>query len=457
MSPTSFEPEGPRFRKEALRKFDDLQRETLERALGGSIGDGAWGRAQLDVNAGGIGIRSAVRVARPAGVASLSQCRAAVAEIFEYGDIGDESHPHRRGLPPGVRQGLVDALDHLIDERVGAWVDGLPPDEAAEALALVADAWDTPGPARQRTAELPRVTGGHEPLISCAGYEDPEAALGRGSLQRALCRLADASHVASVVDELEAQGDVRGARLLRDLTDSGTSHEWMWAIHPAHGPCLPSPDYVVAIRLRLGAPLLEGNVDCALCGAPVDRLARHALCCATGTSTSGHNGVRDEVLRLAHLADPAAMAEPTGLVTSCPALRPADVLTSAARPGGLAALDIGVVSPDAVGRGDDACEAMVRSKRAKYAAVLPQLEADGVRYLPVVFSCYGRPHPEAQGVLETLAGAAARRLGCVGAGVLLRRTRLAVGVQLWRRAAAMVRACVPAPQFSEGPPGEGGA
>ena len=133
------------------------------------------------------------------------------------------------------------------------------------------------------------------------------------------------------------------------------------------------------------------------------------------------------------------------------------MLTSATRPGVLAALDIGVVSPDAVGRGDDACEAMVRGKRAKYAAALPQLEADGIRYLPVVFSCYGRPHPEAQAVLEALAGAAARRLGCVEAGVLLRRTRLAVGVQLWRRAAAMVRACVPAPRSLDELPGGGAA
>jgi hypothetical protein len=190
---------------------------------------------------------------------------------------------------------------------------------------------------------------------------------------------------------------------------------------------LTDADFVLAARLRLGAPLVDGPVLCALCGGHVDRTARHALCCATGTSTTGHNGVRDELLRLAHLADPAASSEPPGLITAHPALRPADVLTSAARSGGLSALDIGVVSPDAVGRGDDACEAMVRAKRARYAASLGQLAADGVAYQPVVFSCYGKPHPDASAVLSFMATAASRRLGCVEAGTLLRRTRVAVG------------------------------
>ena len=93
---------------------------------------------------------------------------------------------------------------------------------------------------------------------------------------------------------------------------------------------------------------------------------------------------------------------------------------------------------------------MARAMRARYCAALAQLRADGVEYVPVVFSCYGRPHPDASGVLEALAQAAARRVGCVDATSLLRRTRVAIGGQLWRRVAAMVRACLPAPRAEDG-------
>eukprot|EP00973_Karenia_brevis_P055294 7688033-Karenia_brevis.AAC.1 len=71
-----------------------------------------------------------------------------------------------------------------------------------------------------------------------------------------------------------------------------------------------------------------------------------------GPSVRGHNEVRDDVHCLALAADPASELEPPGLIASHPTLRPADVFTSAAT-GRLAALDIGIVSPDATGMGND--------------------------------------------------------------------------------------------------------
>eukprot|EP00969_Alexandrium_andersonii_P155167 6858950-Alexandrium_andersonii.AAC.1 len=71
----------------------------------------------------------------------------------------------------------------------------------------------------------------------------------------------------------------------------------------------------------------------------MDRERRRALACASSASARGHNKVRDALHSLAPLSDPRACTEPTGLAPSAPALRPADVLTSAASPGRLAALD----------------------------------------------------------------------------------------------------------------------
>ena len=133
----------------------------------------------------------------------------------------------------------------------------------------------------------------------------------------------------------------------------------------------------------------------------MDMSAAHALCCAN--SVKGHNAVRDELHAAASACDPSAEIEPSGLITSHPLLRPADVLTSAALLGRLAALDVGVASPHAVGAGVDCTVTMVQTKRENYAVYAGELSRAGIEYAPFVWSCYGRPHPDAARTLVTLA------------------------------------------------------
>ena len=184
-------------------------------------------------------------------------------------------------------------------------------------------------------------------------------------------------------------------------------------------------------------------MPCVRCGAALGAAGSHPLCCALPEATRGHYGVRDEVLALAHLADPTAAVESVGLVPSVPELRPADILTSAAFPGRLAALDIGVTSPDRSGAGEDCCDSMHQRKLGDYGHVLAELEEQGVTYRPMVWSCFGRCHPEAQAILATMATRVARRRGLRGSNLVLRRVRTAIGVELVRRAVNMVRACLP--------------
>ena len=107
------------------------------------------------------------------------------------------------------------------------------------------------------------------------------------------------------------------------------------------------------------------------------------------------------------------------------------------------AFDVGIANPQAQTAGADPCASMVASKLERYAAILPELEADGVEYRPVVWSCWGRPHLGASAAVRSMAQAAARRHGAVGPRDLERRARQAVGVQLWKRAAQMAKACRP--------------
>ena len=71
-----------------------------------------------------------------------------------------------------------------------------------------------------------------------------------------------------------------------------------------------------------------------------------------------------------------------------------------------------------------------------------ELEAAGVEYRPVTFSCFGRPHEDSRLLVQSLARRLARRHG-TEAHVEERRIEARIAVDIWRRAARMVRRCLP--------------
>ena len=70
------------------------------------------------------------------------------------------------------------------------------------------------------------------------------------------------------------------------------------------------------------------------------------------------------------------------------------------------------------------------------------LEAGGVEYKPITFSCFGRPHPDAVALVRALGRRIARRRG-TEAHIEERRLAAHIGVEIWRRAARMLRQCMP--------------
>ena len=75
---------------------------------------------------------------------------------------------------------------------------------------------------------------------------------------------------------------------------------------------------------------------------------------------------------------------------------------------------------------------MVNTKRGTYAAHRHELDAEGSTYVPVVWSAYGRPHPDAVRTLITLVRCTARRRGNSDAFTLARRTAARIAAAIWR-------------------------
>ena len=83
------------------------------------------------------------------------------------------------------------------------------------------------------------------------------------------------------------------------------------------------------------------------------------------------------------------------------------------------------------------------AKSTHYADVLPELEVQNIDYLPATASCDGRRYPCVNRFLLQVSHAAARRKGLDSQIAFYRRWCREVASEVWRRAARMVRACMP--------------
>jgi hypothetical protein len=421
---------GPSIGEDALKSYDALLGRSLQRCLG-RLDDLSLRQACLGVADGGLGMRRAAATALPAYVACRVECRWLV-QLLADGMA-------ECGLAPA---GLLNSFDAETTRAQMQLQAALPASGAEQVRVLVAQAAAarrTPEAAlqRRRRARESALTG--DGLVLPAGCEDPE--FQPESLQGSLQAVCDRDGASSLLDDLGALGLHDRRRHVVELRDPSVSHDWLWRVSPAHGPTVGRGEFQDGVRIRLGAPLGKPGAECSRCRCALGGNS-HGLLCARPEATRGHYEVRDTVLELAHLADPSADVETVGLIPSVPTLRPADILTSAALPGRLAALDIGITSPDATGAGGDCCEAMHRRKLGTYRPHFAELQEGGVVYKPLVWSAFGRAHPETTVVLEALAKQAARRRGLRDHRLVLRRARAAIGVKLVQRAVRMVRACL---------------
>ena len=444
---------GDRVGKDLLHAHDSSLRASLDAILGGGLTDEAWEQATMGVDMSGIGFREAKLSAPIAFVASRIAARPMVKTLAQH--------------VASVGLATVDVQMRLFDERTDAAMEmitgGIDRDTANELLRVAVDKsdavaamWDglfvdePGGEAMEASAALagpprPRRPGdSHHLLPDDADGDDehPDAnALPTAlAIQKALFRITDARRNALIRHSMLRRGDLPGVRRLDELQHAECDHTWMWTLSRHKGKPLAPDDFIDALRIRLGIAGPCELLPCELCGAELmDAAGAHALCCARAESTRGHHGVARTLFDEVAIVDPAAELEAPGLIPGT-LLRPADVLTSAAG-AGLTALDIGIASPDAANAGNDCVVSMYGRKEAYYAEYEPALACQNVVYQPMVFSCYGRPHPRTTAILRTLAKRLSRRRGCASAEWRYRRLRARLASSLWTRAARMVRAC----------------
>ena len=132
-----------------------------------------------------------------------------------------------------------------------------------------------------------------------------------------------------------------------------------------------------------------------------------------------------------------------GFIPSHPDLRPADVLTTAAKPNVTTAVDVGITAPHASGASDDCMESMREGKLRKHGPYSHELQIQGIEYAPATFSAYGRQHPSVTQMLTQAARQAARRRGIGNQNAMLRRLYRTATCEIWRWASRMIVACMP--------------
>ena len=431
---------GPEVQLEQLLDFDEAVEDTLSTTLGGGVAGEALDRAFCGASQGGLGLRRAVETRWPAFLASRTDSRPLAVEVLT-------------GLPDALRDGLFSHWDEQVSNATSAWLAELPSTSVPLARQVIAEGARS---AADRTARLlghlPDAATGvappthdrvHAALVTPVGLADAEHPERRASagLQALLSDIAARGRVDALAARLQAASDWCSVRQLSDLRDPGTDHSWIWLSASASGFALLPLEFCTAIRMRIGASMIAQASPCACCNGVVDSRCHHALRCAPGESTRGHNWVAGSLLGLASLADSTSLAEPRGLIPSRPGLRPADLLTFATIGRG-AALDVSIVSPDSSGAGTDACVATTNKKMDKYKHVLHELHEEGLEYTPVVWSCWGRPGSAASSTVRQLACSAARRRGIADPSILERHVNAIIGCFIWKRVASMALACL---------------
>ena len=197
-----------------------------------------------------------------------------------------------------------------------------------------------------------------------------------------------------------------------------------------------------SVRFRLGCAGPAEPITCAACNSGLlDTGAAHASCCALGEATRGHNAVSSLIHAAAQQCDHTSEMEVPGLIPGTD-LRPADVLTSALG-NAYTALDVSICSPHASEAGVDCTQFRVQAKLEHYGPHLAALLRQNISYTPIVWSAYGRPHPDTLTVLRSLSKSIARKRNIASAEVVFHRLHSSITLEIWRRSARQVRACWP--------------
>jgi hypothetical protein len=188
---------------------------------------------------------------------------------------------------------------------------------------------------------------------------------------------------------------------------------------PELGFSLPSDAFAATVRVRLGveqyAHLPVGTL-CQQCGRrPLDSLGHHAFACGNNDDrVQRHNHLRDVIAKLMAQARLAPVKEAAHLLPDLPQQRPGDIWVPKWKDDRPAAFDITVVSPFAIARpvqeftpGYAASRAAAAKLRKSHALC----HAAGIDFIPLAFECTGFPDSRSSAVLRRVAQLAVAHAG----------------------------------------------
>ena len=249
--------------RSALHEHDVQMQTSLSDMLGCEIPTESMTQASCGVRNGGLGMRRATDLALPAFIASRSESRSAVTKLIHElfnDDIGDV---------------CIRRFDDGLQDAIGKLKDQLSPGLASEVDTCLIEARE----GQQRNDRFRPVARGDH-LIAPAACVDSEEI---DTLQGALSAIVDRdvfNKLCTIYSEHSSQYDVNR---LTELCDESTSHDWVCCINSVHGPVIEPDLYLIALKLRIGAPFFSRPFECPKCGTKdMDCNGFHALCCAKG-------------------------------------------------------------------------------------------------------------------------------------------------------------------------------
>ena len=406
--------------------------------------DHDWTRgATTGVAVGGLGLRTAVTVALPAFVASRILSHPLVVTMVD----------HLCAAIGASRQTITAEYDARTDEALSRLASTLSTATALDLSAKLDEAyaechlsWQNvlsgSEPAMQdQPLPAPRYARGITPDDGDGDEEHPHSRK-RTKIQGVITACIDSGIREGLLQMHESEGSWAARMRLAELGDSSVDHTWLWRLNPLYGLILEADEYIDSVRFRLGCAGPVEPITCAACNSGIlDTGAAHASCCALGEATRRHNAVSSLLHAAAQQCDHTAEMEVPGLIPGTD-LRPADILTSALG-NAYTALDVSICSPHASEAGADCTQSRVQAKLQHYGPHLDSLLRQNISYSPVVWSAYGRPHPDTLAVLRSLSKSIARKRNVASAEVVFHRLHSSITLEIWRRTARQVRACWP--------------
>ena len=236
-----------------------------------------------------------------------------------------------------------------------------------------------------------------------------------GTSQKGLSLKIDLNNRDSLKERVAQQGEVREVARLASL---GLPRAGAWLLPapiPALGLHIPSQEFIIMTKYRLGCKVYAEEGPCPACHHPSDVFGDHALSCGHwGERITRHNSIRDQVHNMAATAMLNPVKEGRFILPGCDR-RPADVFLPNWAAGRDAALDITVINPlqqaTLEGAAREPGHALDFACQRKIAGVGEDCERQGVAFLPLAFESLGGWHSTAEKEVSKIAQAMARQTG----------------------------------------------